>query len=85
MNPALTADQVAVLRLVADGHTICQAAVEVGISGSTAARRCRAAATALGTNHITHTVAVALRRGLLDEEPHVPDTDQPDETVGEEA
>jgi DNA-binding CsgD family transcriptional regulator len=71
IEPVLTAGQVDVLRLVADGRTYHEAATELGISESTAKRRCADAATRLGTHHITHTVAVALRRGLLEEEPPV--------------
>lgn len=66
-EPQLTAGQVAVLQLVADGRTYREAAAELGVSESTAKRRCGEAALALGTNHITHTVAVAQRLGLLEE------------------
>lgn len=65
---ALTDGQVAVLRLVADGASYAQAATALGRSESTVKRRCADAATRLGTNHITHTVAVAIRHGLLNEE-----------------
>ena len=73
IEPVLTDGQVAVLRLVADGASYAQAATALGRSESTVKRRAADAATRLGTNHITHTVAVALRLGLLEEEPAVPD------------
>lgn len=67
-EPMLTDGQVAVLRLAADGHSYRETAVELGISETTVKRRCRDAAAVLETNTITHTVATALRRGLLEEE-----------------
>jgi DNA-binding CsgD family transcriptional regulator len=73
VESVLTDGQVAVLRLVADGRTLRQAATELGVSESTVSRRAADAATLLGTNHISHTVAVAIRRGLLKEEPPVSD------------
>lgn len=75
-EPVLTGGQVAVLRLVADGHTLRQVASVLGVSESTVNRRAADAATLLGTNHIAHTVAVAIRRGLLKEEPPVPPEDE---------
>jgi DNA-binding CsgD family transcriptional regulator len=72
-KPVLTAGQVAVLRLYADGHTYASAGVVLGISENAVKGRCRNAQHSLGTRHVTHTIAVALRRGLLDEEPTVPD------------
>lgn len=84
IEPVLTDGQVDVLRLVADGSNYREAAAALGISESTAKRRCANAASQLGTNNIAHTVAVALRRGLLDEEPPVLDTNQ-NETSREEA
>lgn len=85
VEPVLTAEAVAVLRLVADGHTYRSAGQVLHISESTAKRRAGDAAAVLETNHIAHTIAAALRRGLLDEEMSVPDTDQLDETAREEA
>lgn len=70
-EPVLNVGQVAALRLVADGHTYRTAAEELGITENAVKQRCVRAAGLLGTNHITHTVATALRRGLLDEEPLV--------------
>lgn len=66
VEPVLTARQVAVLRLVAAGRTYREAAAVLHISVATAKRRCADAAAVLGTTNVTHTVAVALRRGLLD-------------------
>lgn len=66
--PVLTAGQIAVLRLAADGHKQRGIADQLGITEDAVKNRCRAAAAVLGTNNTTHTVAVALRRGLLDEE-----------------
>lgn len=88
-NPAaplsLTAGQAAVLVLVADGHSYRTAGGVLGISESAARSRARNAQKTLRTNHVTHTYAVARDRGLLDEEPLVPDEDQPTETAREEA
>jgi DNA-binding CsgD family transcriptional regulator len=72
----LTAEQVAVLRLYADGHTYRTSGEQLGISENAAKHRCQHAARALGTRHITHTVAEALRRGLLEEEPPMPTNEQ---------
>lgn len=84
-KPALTAGQVAVLRLAATGHKIRETARLLDITEDAVKSRCRAAARALGTNNTTHTVAVAQRLGLLEEESPVPDTDQRDEPAREEA
>lgn len=67
-KPVLTAGQVAVLTLYADGNTYAEAGVLLGISEAAAKSRCARAAEALGTHHITHTYAEASRRGLLDQE-----------------
>lgn len=75
-KPVLTAGQVAVLQLYSDGNNYAQAGALLGISESAAKSRCARAAEALGTNHVTHTYAVALRRGLLDEESTVPAEDE---------
>jgi DNA-binding CsgD family transcriptional regulator len=77
-KPVLTAGQVDVLRLYADGHTYRSAAAALHISESTAKRQTGDAAAVLGTKHITHTIAVALRHGLLEEEPPVPSLTVPD-------
>lgn len=73
---ALNAGQLAVLRLVADGHNYRETAALLGISEDAVKKRCTRAADVLGTNHITHTVAVALRRGLLEEDIPMPDQEQ---------
>lgn len=75
-GPVLTAEQVAVLRLYADGHTYATAGAELHISESTAKRRAGDAAAVLGTNHIAHTIAVALCYGLLEEIPPMPSQEQ---------
>jgi len=75
-EPVLTVGQVAVLRLVADGHTYRQAADVLHLSETTVKRRCRDAASVLGTNNITHTVAAAQRLGLLEEDIPVPTNEQ---------
>lgn len=67
-KPVLTAGQVAVLRLYAAGNTYREAADLLHISERTVKRRCGDAASVLGTRHVAHTIAEALRRGLLDEE-----------------
>jgi DNA-binding CsgD family transcriptional regulator len=71
-NPAaplsLTAGQVAVLLLVADGHSYRTAGGVLGITENAARSRARNAQKRLRTNGIAHTIATALRRGLLDEE-----------------
>lgn len=73
---ALNAGQLAVLRLVADGHNYRETAALLGISEDAVKKRCTRAADALGTNHITHTVAVALRRGHLEEDIPMPTKEQ---------
>lgn len=71
-KPVLNAGQVAVLRLYANGNTYAEAGALLGITESAAKSRCARAAEALGTKHVTHTYAVALRLGLLNQEepPH---------------
>lgn len=76
MKPVLTAGQVAVLRLAATGHKIRETAQLLGITEDAVKNRCRAAARALGTNNTTHTVAVAQRLGLLEENPPMPTQEQ---------
>lgn len=75
-EPALTDDQVSILRLVAAGNHYREVAAVLHLSVSTVKRRCYTAADVLGTNHIAHTVAVALRRGLLEENPPMPSQEQ---------
>lgn len=75
-GPMLTEGQIEVLRLYADGHTYRSAGAVLHISESTAKRRAGEAADVLDTNHIAHTIAVALRLGLLDEEPSMPAEDE---------
>lgn len=77
-RPVLTVEQVAVLRLKADGHTYASAGAVLGISEAAAKGRCRHAQKSLGTKHVTHTVAVAIRSGLLEEEPAVSTLNSPD-------
>lgn len=67
-EPKLTGGQVAVLRLVAAGHSYRTAGKALGITENAARSRGRNAQKALGTHHIAHTLAVALRCGLLDQE-----------------
>jgi DNA-binding CsgD family transcriptional regulator len=67
-KPVSNAGQVAVLRLYGEGNTYAEAGALLGITESAAKSRCARAAERLGTNHVTHTYAVALRRGLLDKE-----------------
>lgn len=68
-KPVLTAGQVAVLVLYADGNSYREAGLLLGISESAAKSRCARAAEALGTHHVTHTYAKAMSLGLLKEEP----------------
>lgn len=75
-KPELTAGQVAVLVLYADGNSYREAGAILGISESAAKSRCARAAEALGTHHVTHTYAEAKRRGLFNEESTVPRQDQ---------
>lgn len=67
-KPVLTPGQVAVLQLYADGNSYREVGQLLGISENAARSRCARAAEALGTHHVTHTYAEAIRRGLLDEE-----------------
>jgi len=67
-EPVLNAGQVAVLVLYADGNSYREVGDLLGISESAVKSRCARAAERLGTHHVTHTYAVAMSRGLLDEE-----------------
>lgn len=71
-EPRLTAGQVAVLLLVAAGHSYRTAGKALGISENAARCRARNAQKLLGTHHVTHTYAEALSLGLLEEEPAMP-------------
>ncbi len=82
-NP-LTNGQVAVLRLYADGNSYRETGALLGISESAVKNRCARAAERLGTNHIAHTVAVALRLGLLDEESPMSDAQTGAELIAAE-
>lgn len=75
-KPVLKPEHIAVLRLYADGHTYRSAGTVLNISESTAKRRAGEAADVLDTNHIAHTIAVALRLGLLEEDPPMPSQEQ---------
>lgn len=68
-KPVLTAGQVAVLVLYADGNSYREVGDLLGITESAAKSRCARAAERLGTHHVTRTYAVALSRGLLEERP----------------
>jgi DNA-binding CsgD family transcriptional regulator len=57
----------AILTMLARGHTLGEAANALGISRRTADRRLAAAKAALGADRTTEAVAVAARRGLLEE------------------
>ncbi len=68
-KPVLTAGEVDVLRLAATGHKYRDIASLLHVSENVVKNRVRDASDALGTKNVTHTVAVALRRGLLEENP----------------
>jgi DNA-binding NarL/FixJ family response regulator len=59
-------DGLAILALLAEGHSLGSAAAEIGISRRTADRRLAGARRALGVERTTEAIAVAARRGLLD-------------------
>lgn len=77
-TPSLTADQVAVLRLYAGGNSYREVGQLLGITEGAVKSRCARAAETLGTHHVAHTIAVALRRGLLDEETPLSTLHSPD-------
>lgn len=66
-EPKLTAGQAVVLLLTSTGHSYRTAGKALGISENAARCRARNAQKLLGTHHVTHTYAEALRRGLLEE------------------
>lgn len=61
----LTHKQRAVLALLAQGLTFRKVGEALGISEDTAKHRANMARRALGTQNAVHTVAEAIRRGLL--------------------
>lgn len=81
----LTAGQLAVLRLYSHGQSYSDIATALGISEDAAKKRAGRAATVLGTRNVTHTVATAIRRGLLEEEPPVADGRQSERSPEDEA
>jgi DNA-binding NarL/FixJ family response regulator len=65
-RPTLHAQGRALLRLLADGASLGEAAARVGIPRRTADRRLAAARRALGAARTTEAIALARREGLLD-------------------
>lgn len=60
-------DGLAILALLASGHSLGEAADTLGLSRRTADRRLAAAKAALGADRTTEAIAVAARRGLLEQ------------------
>lgn len=63
------ADGLAILAMLARGHTLGEAADALGVSRRTADRRLAAAKAMLGAGRTTEAIAVAARRGLLEPRP----------------
>lgn len=61
----LTAGQLAALRLAAEGYTSAQIATRLGSSEAGVHRRFKEIAIRLGSHSRTHSVVIALRRGLI--------------------
>jgi DNA-binding NarL/FixJ family response regulator len=57
-----------VLRLVSRGLNLTQAAAELRIARSTASRWANSAVEKLSAENLTHAVAIAIRKGLIDGE-----------------
>lgn len=64
-RPLLTVQQLAALRLVANGHARPVVGRRLGMPLGTVHKRLTAAYRALGVHHEAHAVAVAMRLGLL--------------------
>ena len=64
MRP-LDANELAALRLFANGRTADEMAVELGVSKSMALHYLRVAARKLGARNRVHAVALAVRSGLI--------------------
>lgn len=64
MRP-LDANELAALRLFANGKTADEMAVELGVSKSMALHYLRVAARKLGARNRVHAVAIAVRTGLI--------------------
>jgi DNA-binding NarL/FixJ family response regulator len=64
----LTARQLAVLRLIRDGHPNKQIAARLGIAETTVNFHIKNLVDKLGANDRTHAVTIAVRRGLLEME-----------------
>ena len=64
MRP-LDANELAALRLFANGKTADEMAVELGVSKSMALHYLRVAARKLGARNRVHAVALAVRSGLI--------------------
>jgi DNA-binding CsgD family transcriptional regulator len=63
--PELTERQIAILRLLADGFSTDQIAVEIGISRNTVRYHIRMILTVLKARDRTHAIAIAMRLGIL--------------------
>lgn len=63
--PPLTRQQIAVLQLMADGHTRSSAATRLHLAENTIKSHLENAAKVAGTHGTTHLVATALRTGLI--------------------
>jgi DNA-binding CsgD family transcriptional regulator len=65
VRPSLDDDELAILRMLADGWRLGDVAAELGLSRRTADRRLAAARRALGVERTVEAVASARRHGLL--------------------
>jgi DNA-binding NarL/FixJ family response regulator len=66
LNDALTDREIAVLRLVADGHANKQVAWQLDLSVDTIKANLKTIFAKLGVNDRTHAVTIAAKRGYLD-------------------
>lgn len=66
LDEPLTPREVAILRLVAEGHANKQIAAQLNVSAETVKAQLKAIFSKLGANDRTHAVTLATRRGYLD-------------------
>lgn len=65
LRPELTERQIAILRLLADGLSTDQIAVQIGISRNTVRYHIRSILAVLNARDRAHAIAIAMRLGIL--------------------